>query len=164
MLTGKSLAMDTPFSRRTFLQMAAVVACSEMLPAAPNPTLRPEIVTRVLEGTLQVQLTLHNDSATPLDVLVDRGTRSAIGVQGRLGSWTLAQQEEAERGPVTRAGPRRVWQPIPAGGQLAAGTFHLVLPPPARAALPAKATFTVTVQTAEGALRLTADEVPIDPA
>jgi hypothetical protein len=48
MPTRKSLAMDTPFSRRTFLQMAAVVACSEMLPAAPNPTLRAEIGTGAL--------------------------------------------------------------------------------------------------------------------
>ena len=114
-----------------------------------------------MANVLRVDLVLINPGEAPVDVLLEKGRGAAMEVECQFGSTILRSDASANLEPITRAGPRLVWGPLPAGGKLAVGPFTLPL---SRSALPATASFSVQLETRHGTVHLKTDGVPIKPA
>ena len=114
-----------------------------------------------MANVLRVDLVLINPGEAPVDVLLEKGRGAAMEVECQFGSTILRSDASANLEPITRAGPRLVWGPLPAGGKLAVGPFTLPL---SRSALPATASFSVQLETRHGTVHLKSDGVPSKPA
>lgn len=154
--------MDQPITRRTFCQLSLAAVCAGAAGARPAPLLRGEFLPRLEGDQIWVELKLYNDSGHPVDVLVMSGSRQAIQVEASWGSWQARMQPGEDQDPRLRSGPRRVWQPIPVGGKLAAGVYKLLVPPEGKGALrEGRVGFQAHLETASGRVVVAAQDVRV---
>ncbi len=144
-------------TRRTFLQLAALAAAGAPALASSEGSLQAVVTTRLEGTTLVAELTLRNAGSSEIHVLLERGNESGVSLTGTLESHPLFPALIAKGPPeaMTRAGPRRVFFPLPPGGTLNAGAFRFLVPKAVK--LPALASFTVVVTTDAGVRHLSTD-------
>ena len=142
-------------NRRNFLQLSLVAACASPLRAAPSAehSLRARFTSVWTSQGLAVTVVVDNVGSRSVDVLWEIGNRSALQLQARLPGETIVARPDptlAET-PMTRAGPRRVWAPIPPGGHLKAAPLYFDL---SRHAVTEGAVLTIRLETPGGRVSL----------
>lgn len=167
--------------RRNFLQWAALAAAQSALPVLGKaPDLAASVTLRRQGDELLARFELVNRGPA-LEVLIELGDRPGLEVQGEL---TADGQTEplvpiglARHEVLNRAGPRRVWKPLPPLGRLEAGTFRFqrrqersagerrqerstILGVPSEGMV----SFQLLVQTDHGPVRLIVDQVKLAEA
>ena len=160
--------MKEGLTRRGFIQVALAAACLQVAEAAELESLRAEFhdVAPLTTKSLRVRLVLENVSSKPVDVLRTVGSRSAVKVVGFMqtaGGRLQLQDDQKPEDPrlMTRAGPRRVWAPLPPRQRLEMGTYVLRISPDGVQGAVCKAYFTAVLETAQGHFKLGAPPVTV---
>lgn len=156
------------YSRRRFCEIALLGTLAASAPglAEPFPSLKPQLKPTLKGDRLHMQLFLQNLGTKPISVLERVGQRNAIEIavelqtaEGSVALERLLEERPASQRPMTRAGPRRFWKPIPAREKLFFGEFVHQMPASSQAKT---AVVRITCQGEHGPLILPPQSVSLD--